>query len=184
MQFQIPLSVLFFVDFPPPSPVVGFHGYRLFYYVLFYLQIELAVSSGASLSRLETAPLGSGRSPLPPLLFPLLSSPLSAPLLLSYLLSPSLLLSLLSSFSSPPLLLLPPHFLSFLLFSLPHSAQLSLKQKEAFHLNLNLLACQQSSERSKVSGHHNGSVLLSSSVLRTHYPFCSYMFKEGIWEQS
>ena len=29
-QFQIPLSVLFFVDFP--SPVVGFHGYRLFYY--------------------------------------------------------------------------------------------------------------------------------------------------------
>ena len=88
------------------------------------------------------------------------------------------------SFSSPPLLLLPPHFLSFLLFSLPHSAQLSLEQKEAFHLNLNLLACQQSSEKSKVSGHHNGSVLLSSSVLRTHYPFCSYMFKEGIWEQS
>ena len=45
--------------------IVGFHGYRL----LFYLQIELAVSSGASLSRLEAAPLGSGRSSLPPLLF-------------------------------------------------------------------------------------------------------------------
>ena len=118
--------------------IVGFHGYRL----LFYLQIELAVSSGASLSRLETAPLGSGRSPLPPLL--LLS------LLLLYL--------FLFSFSSPS-------SLSLLLFTLPYSAQLSLEPKEAFHLNLNLLACQQLSGRSKVSGHHNGSVLLSISVL-------------------
>ena len=123
--------------------IVGFHGYRL----LFYLQIELAVSSGASLSRLETAPLGSGRSSLPPLLF------------LSFFLSPLLFL-----FSSPS-------SLSLLLFTLPYSAQLSLEPKEAFHLNLNLLACQQLSGRSKVSGHHDGSELLSSSILPLPFLF-------------
>ena len=123
--------------------IVGFHGYRF----LFYLQIELAVSSGASLSRLETAPLGSGRSPLPPLLF------------LSFF------------FISSSLSLLFPLIPSLLLFTLPYSAQLSLEPKEAFHLNLNLLACRQLSGRSKVSGHHDGSVLLSSSVLPLPFLF-------------
>ena len=94
------------------------------------------------------------------------SSP-SSPLL-SVFLSLSLAFSSSSSpSSSSPLLSLP---LCLLLFSSsspfsPHplisspsfsspSAQLSLGQKEASHLNLNLLACRQLSGRSKVGEHH------------------------------
>ena len=64
---------------------------------------------------------------------------------------PSLPPSLLLLFSLLPS---PSHLLSLLLFSFPHSAQLSLGQKEASHLNLNLLTCQQLSGRSKVGEHH------------------------------